>query len=70
MTLANLSLSGKIPVFIDWFIIIVSTGLASYFRDFSNLVDIPSWPQLVFNLRRSIIFYNRLLIYWLKIEVI
>ena len=48
ITLANFSLLGKIPFRRHWFIIRVTGLLISCFIDFNKLVDIPSFPQLLF----------------------
>ena len=48
ITLANFSLLGNIPFRKHWFIIKVSGLLISSCIDFIKFVDIPSFPQLVF----------------------
>ena len=47
-TFALFNLSGNIPVFKVWFIIIVSGALISGIIFFSKIVQIPSLPQLDF----------------------
>ena len=37
---------GKIPVIIDWFIVVARTGAMISAMCLSRILDIPSWPKL------------------------
>ena len=54
INLAIFSLLGNIPVAIDWLIISVTTSLISVFISFNTFIDKPSFPQLDFGCKLSI----------------
>ena len=54
MTFAIFNLSGNIPVIRDWLIIKVNDGTIDGLINFSNSVEIESYPALLFGLKQLI----------------